>query len=146
MTIQKYLLICAGALLIGLSIARGVKADALDWLYAECAPGSELRVMYRREATPARVSRLYVGCHDPDTLVETAYYADLTPAHESQLRTLGSRALSTSRSWSRPALFAVPVFLPAVTRCDRWYLWADDEGARAPAMTRAAKLKVACRG
>lgn len=143
MTISRYLLICAGLLLIGLSIGHGVKADALDWLYAECAPGSEFRVMYRRQATP-KMSRLYAGCRDPDSLMETAYYADLTPEQEKQLRGIGSKALSTSRTWSRPPSITIPVMLVAKTPCDRFYLWADSEGARAPQMTRAQKIRQVC--
>lgn len=143
MTVTRYLLILAAALLCGLSIAKGVKADALDDFYYACPPGGEIRMEYRRSTIP-KLSRLYIGCKDPLTLATITYYADLTTAQEAQLRTLGSRSISTARTWSRPASLKIPILYEARTVCDRWFLWADSEGDRAPKMTRAQKLRQAC--
>lgn len=138
MTLQRYLMICASLLLIGLAIGRGVKADALDDFYFACPPGGELRLEFRR-MSPA--SRLYIGCKDPVTLARITYYAPLTAAQEKQLRSFGSRAISTTRTWSRPASISIPILYESRSVCDNWYLWADDEGSRAPKMTRAQKIK-----
>lgn len=145
MTLRQLVLLL-GMLLIGLSIGRGVKADELDALEAQCPAGAEFRLMYRRESSPVRISRLYVGCRHPETLMRWTWMAQLDAAQEAQLRSMGSQMLTTSRSWARPKLATMPVFLRALTTCDRYWLWADDEGKRAPQMTRSRKLAQVCSG
>lgn len=142
MTAKQFILLL-GALVIGLALGKGVKADELDALEAACPPGAEFRIEYRRQLTP-RMSRIYVGCRDPETLAKWTYYAELTPQQESQWRSLGSRMMSTSRTWAKPLMLTLPVFSAATTTCDRWYLWADSEGSRAPQMTRSQKIKQGC--
>jgi len=138
MTIPRYLLLCASLLLIGLSIGRGVKADALDDFYYACPPGGELRLEFRKMSPH---SRLYVGCKNPETLATVTYYANLTAVQEKQIRSFGSKAISTTRTWSRPAEITIPILYESRSACDNWYLWATDEGKRAPKMTRAQKLR-----
>lgn len=107
-----------------------------------CEPGDEQRIQFR--VMPTAQDRLYVGCRGADRAPRT-YYADITQDEAAQLRSLGSYMMRTRYTWTQPRSFTAPILLPALTACDRWYLWADDEGPRAPAMTRARKLEQACR-
>lgn len=108
---------------------------------ASCGEYTELRV--ERRVLASGDVRLYVGCRDYVTAVPLTWYVDLDGWGQWSLRYLGER-LRAETTWKQPWQTELFTFQPAVELCDRWYLWADDEGARAPAMTRKQKLAQAC--
>jgi hypothetical protein len=154
MTMTRLYALMLGVFVIGLSIAKGVKSDSLprenpfvlEFVALYCQPGDEFRAVMRVEpaqGTRQRMSRLYFGCKSLETLGTTTYYLALSAEQEKQLRSLGSAMLRT-RSWAAPVRVAAGPVYETTDQCDRWWLWADDEGKRAPAMTRDVKLARVC--
>lgn len=99
-------------------------------------PACAWRIAFRPPA------RLYYGCRWPDTLATSTQWVDLDP---EQRETLVRFAAALTRGDA-----TLPLDLPSAPaageagQCDRFWLWAEDEGPRAPRMTRARKLEQAC--
>lgn len=140
-------------LLLLAAVLYSMRAEPQDFRFSidgqsarsETWEGSGVSCSPWRMAYRASLKRLYWGCQWPDTLERETHWVELTPAEVTLWKSVGSRMI---RGYS-----IAPVLLPAPTievqiaeLCDRYWLWAEDEGARAPGMTRAVKLRQAgCR-
>lgn len=98
---------------------------------ATCGP---YRFAYR-----ASLKRLYYGCQWADTLERETRWTDLTAAQFTKWKATGSTMMG-ARNLNPVVLPAPSAEVQVTTLCDRYWLWAEDEGARAPKMTRARKL------
>ncbi len=90
-------------------------------------------------------SRLYYGCRSPDTLETFTAWIDLDREQLAGMASL-AEAIAAGRSHD-PVTVPMPPPAPVPrqpTLCDRYWLWASDEGSRAPDMTRARKIAQAC--
>jgi len=101
--------------------------------------GLELRTLWRKMKTPPH--RFYFGFRHPETLMTYTFFMDTDKDDEAAIRSWGSYALRTS-TWPYPKGITIIDAWEAVSLCDKWYLWADNDAA-APKMTRSAKLKQA---
>lgn len=127
------------ALLALIALLLAVWAAPAD---AQTPPDAEVRFLWRDMPAP-QPGRLYFGYRDPESLMTYTWFIDTEDWQEAQIRALGSMMMRKT-TWPRPRGTTTGIWWPAVTACDRWYLWADDEGARAPAMTRRQKLAQVC--
>ncbi len=100
-------------------------------------PACVWRIAFRPPA------RLYYGCQWPDTLATSTYWVDLGSEQISALAALAA-AISSSTAHG-PVTLPSPAGAQEIsTQCDRYWLWAADEGPRAPQMTREHKIAQAC--
>ena len=85
--------------------------------------------------------RILIGFHNTETLSHT------TRAYRCDARCVAKvRALPVylQQSTMRSPVDLSTTLEMAATQCDKMKLWARDEGARAPLMTRAFKIQQAC--
>jgi hypothetical protein len=114
----------------------GPGAAPMPVIAVPARPACTWRIAFRPPA------RLYFGCRWPDTLATSTQWVDLDPG---QRETLVQFAAALARGDG-----TTPLELPDApaagepSQCDRFWLWAEDEGTRAPRMTRARKLEQAC--
>lgn len=90
-------------------------------------------------------ARLYYGCRSPDTLETFTAWIDLDREQLAGFAALA--AAMAAGDGHDPVTLRLPPPAPVPqqpTLCDRYWLWATDEGDRAPGMTRARKLAQAC--
>jgi hypothetical protein len=107
---------------------------------APAAAGPRAACVWRVVFRPP--SRLYYGCKWPDTLAASTQWIDLDAAQVQELAALAA-AIATGASYG-PMQLPEPAAADEPTQCDRYWLWATDEGARAPEMTRERKIAQAC--
>jgi hypothetical protein len=89
------------------------------------------------------LTRMVWGCAWPDE-ARTTEAASLYPAMLTRLSAL-ARIAADRQALSPMSLPNDQAWEPGVTICDRWQLWAEDEGPRAPEMTRQRKIAQACK-
>jgi hypothetical protein len=120
-----------------------VPAPGLDAPVAAPAPAAAVPCVWRIAFRPP--ARLYYGCRSPESLTTFTDWIDLDPERLGDLASL-AKAMAAGEphepiDLTLPATAAQP---RQASLCDRYWLWADDEGPRAPAMTRARKIEQAC--
>jgi hypothetical protein len=132
--------------LISVAAIASVSAPARDAAHAALAApvtaetGAGRRCLWRIAFRAP--SRLYFGCRWSDTLAATTHWLDLDPAALADLATLAAAIVGGANA--RPVSISLPVSGQQPTLCDRYWLWAEDEGPRAPEMTRERKIRQAC--
>lgn len=104
-------------------------------------PGAPSACVWRFAFRPP--VRLYYGCRSPDTLDTFTAWIDLDREQLAAFAALAA-AMAAGDGHDPVTLRLPPPAPQQPTLCDRYWLWATDEGGRAPGMTRARKLAQAC--
>lgn len=140
---------CAALLagLISVAATASVGGPASDVAPVALASPVTEQPAARRGACAWRVafrapSRLYFGCRWPDTLAASTYWIDLDPSALGELAAFAAAIVGGANAG--PVTIGSPASGQEPTLCDRYWLWAEDEGPRAPEMTRERKIRQAC--
>lgn len=132
--------------LISITAMASVSGPAADTTPAALAspvtaePGTGRACLWRVAFRPP--SRLYFGCRWSDTLAASTHWIDLDATQIGELAAFA--AAITGGANAAPVAIGSPASGQQPTLCDRYWLWAEDEGARAPEMTRERKIRQAC--
>lgn len=97
------------------------------------------RIAYRPPQADYWFGHLLFGCRDEGD--ETPHIAVWAIGAETLIAIARLRDLVALNDGVEPLTTAEP---QTASLCDRYWLWAEDEGARAPEMTRARKIEQAC--
>lgn len=88
-----------------------------------------------------QVARIYYGCQHRETLWRHGWYLDMTPEYRGAFNR-AVYAFQRNRP-IQPTMLGLPI-KRVTARCDQFWLWAQDEGERAPSMTRVRKISQVC--